>query len=85
MPLGNQAVLLYEMLLAQTPLLHLISPMHATRKARAVVVLAEERKRVIYRDLTATHHFVIFVVEISGAFGLEELVLSCFFHEHVEV
>lgn len=31
---------------------------HATREARAVVALAEERKRAKYLDLAQTHHFI---------------------------
>ena len=33
--------------------------------------MTEERKRMIYRDVTATHHFVHIAVETLGAFGLE--------------
>ena len=46
---------------------------HATREARAVATLAEERKRAKYLDLAQTHHFVAVVVETTGAMGTEAL------------
>ena len=41
----------------------------ATREARAVVALAEQRKRAKYLDLARMHHFV----ETTGAMGAEAL------------
>ena len=46
---------------------------HATREARAVAALAEEKKKVKYHDLAQTHHFVAVVVETDGAVGTDAL------------
>ena len=43
--------------------------MLATSEAGAVADRAEDRKRLKYADVLATHHFVPVAVETSGVFG----------------
>ena len=45
----------------------------ATREARAVAALAEEKKKAKYYDLAQTHYFVAVVVETAGAMGTDAL------------
>ena len=45
----------------------------ATRDARAVAALAEQRKLTKYLDLAQTHHFVAVVVETAGAMCTDAL------------
>ena len=46
---------------------------HATKGARAVAALVEEKKKVKYLDLAKTHHFVAVAVETTGAMGTDAL------------
>ena len=43
--------------------------MHATREAGAIVNQAEDRNRVKYVELQASHHFVPVAIETSCVFG----------------